>query len=84
MVKPKFRIFQIRPYQTFWEQADAVVSGKSPEDACLVLEDHLKNAGADYGCVVYELGFKAGEVIDTGILADKRSVLYSKNKRTFP
>jgi len=79
----QYKIYQIRQYEVLWDMNDAVVSGESPEDACSVLEEYLKNPEGQYPMGA-DIKFRGrGEIIDTHIFADKREVIYTMCKKTF-
>jgi len=80
-----YRIYQIRDYEVYWDQFAAVVSGESPEDALGLLEEYLKSGEeAPRWRGVEDIGFRLrGEIIDTGIEANKRTVIFTRGKRNF-
>jgi hypothetical protein len=80
-----FRIYQIRDYEVYWDMGPAVVSAKSPEDACDLLKDYLRSdEETKHWAGKEDIGFRVrGEIIDTGIDANARAVIFARNKRTF-
>ncbi|MEI6849488.1 MAG: hypothetical protein WCK29_00460 [archaeon] len=82
----KYRIFLVTNYEVMYDMGNAAVSGSSREDALSVLEEYLLSpeAKGTFNITKEELQFKVrGEVIDTGINADQRTVIYSKYKKDF-